>query len=189
MAKYIDNQKFNEELRKFLIECDELEAKNEPIPAIPNYICESFMKIARGLGSTHRFSRYTYLDDMVSDAIEACVTKVRCFDYNKYSNPFAYFTQICWFAFIGCTGEEYKQKKIIYRACENMSLEDFNLNSDDEDVKNDYLEFLRENIDQRELDRIHQAETERKFVHRMLTKPKQKEKEDAPVVGNELVFE
>lgn len=174
MAKYIDNQLFNQQLTDYLVECDAAETDGNTAPPVPAFIAESFMKIAAGLGSTYRFSRYTFLDDMLGDAISACFIKIRNFDYNQYDNPFAYFSQICWFEFIGRINKEHKQKKIIYRACEKLSLEEFNLDSDDVDTNNQYIEFLRENIEQRELDRIRESENESKFVHRMITKQKAK---------------
>lgn len=187
MAKYIDNEEFNRHLTEYIILCENEEKNGREAPPIPNYIAEAFIKIANGLGSTYRFSKYTYLDEMIGDAISACVIKIRNYDYKTYNNPFAYFTQICWFAFIGRAGEEYQQKRIIYRACERLSLEDFNLDADDVDTNNQYLEFLRENIDQRELDKIRETEKEKKFVHRMLTKRKAAVQEK--VVDNELPFE
>ena len=191
MAKYIDNKEFNIQLREFLIECDQAEAAGQEIPQIPRHIADSFLKIAAGLGSTYRFSRYTYLDDMVGDAVSACIIKIRNFDYEKYDNPFAYFTQICWFAFIGRIGDEHKQKKIIYRACEQLSLEEFNLDADDVDTNNQYLEFLRDNIDQRELEKLRDSEREKKFVHRMITKTNAAKaaKPAVKLEPNSLVFE
>lgn len=190
MAKYVDNVAFNEKLTEYLILCEEAEQRGEEVPPVPNYIGEIFIKIATGLGNTHRFSRYTYLDELIGDAIEACFVKVRKYNYKKYNNPFAYFTQICWFAFIGKLGEEYKQKKIIYRVCEKLSIDDFNLDTDDVDVQNQYLEFLRENIDQREFDRIRQQENDKKFVHRMISKKTDEQDDEAQqITATALTFD
>ena len=175
MGKYIDNKAFNTSLTAYLQECDAAEAEGKEIPPIPNDIAVSFMKIANGLGSTHRFSRYTFLDEMISDAILACTAKIRNYDYKKYSNPFAYFTQICWFEFIGRISAEYEQKKAVYRVCEQLSLEEFHPDADDVDTSNAYLEFLRESIDRREFDKMHNEESAKKFVHRMLTKREKKQ--------------
>ena len=43
---------------------------------------------------------------------------------------------------------------------------------DDVDTKNQYLDFIRENFEQRELNKIRDSEKEKKFVHRMITKQK-----------------
>lgn len=175
MAKYIDNVKFYNDLIEYNNACNAAIDAGMPVPDVPNVLGKAYLDIAKGLASTYRFVNYTYKDDLIGDAVETCVKKTRNFDVTAYDNPFAYFTQICWFAFINYTGEEYKQKKIIYRACENLSLEDFNLDSDDVDTKNQYLEFLRENIEQRELDRLRQQTNDKKFVHRMITKQQVKE--------------
>ena len=172
MGKYVDNKEFNAKITEYLILCEEKEQVGEEIPPVPHYIGESFLKIAEGLGSIYCFSKYTYLDEMKGDAVIACLSKIRNYNFRKYDNPFAYFTQICWFAFIGRINSEDDEKKIIYKMCENMSLEEFNLDSDDVDTKNQYLDFIRENFEQRELNKIRDSEQEKKFVHRMITKQK-----------------
>lgn len=188
MAKYVDNKEFNAKITEYLILCEEKELAGEEIPSVPNYIGESFLKIAEGLGSTYRFSKYTYLDEMKGDAVIACLSKIRNYNFRKYENPFAYFTQICWFAFIGRINAEDDEKKIIYKMCENMSLEEFNLDSDDVDTKNQYLDFIRENFEQRELNKIRDSEKEKKFVHRMITKQKKVESPE-PSSSNQLKFD
>ena len=189
MAKYIDNKQFNIDLTEYLMLCEECEKDGKEIPQIPRNLAESFQKIATGLSTNVRFSRYTFIDDMISDGVLACITKIIKYDFRKYNNPFAYFTQICWFEFIGRIGEEYNEKKAVYRACEELSLFDFHLDADDVDTNNQYLEFLRENIDRRELERMQQPEDKKKFVHRMVTKKnKQEEIPDVINTSNALVF-
>ena len=41
-----------------------------------------------------------FKDDMIGDGIENCITYVDNFDPSKSTNPFAYFTQIVYFAFL-----------------------------------------------------------------------------------------
>lgn len=188
MAKYVDNKEFNAKITEYLILCEEKELLGEETPPVPDYIGESFLKIAEGLGSTYRFSKYTYLDEMKGDAVIACLTKIRNYNYKKYENPFAYFTQICWFAFIGRINDEDDEKKIIYKMCENMSLEEFNLDADDVDSKNQYIEFIRENFEQRELNKIRDSEKQKKFVHRMITRQK-KETTTQEETTNKLSFD
>lgn len=192
MAKYIDNKLFNQQLTDYLKLCDEQESLGNPTPLIPKEIGEAFIKIANGLGDAYRFSRYPYKQDMIGDGILACTAKIRNFDYKLFSNPFAYFTQICWFEFIGRIGIEEKEDKILYKVCEQLSLDDFNLDSDDIDTQNQYLEFLREKIDQRELEKIRDTtdNNKKKFVHRMLTQKKSvKEEKKEELPENTLPFE
>ena len=58
-----------------------------------------FFKIANGL-SYINFINYTYRSEMVSDGIENCLQYIHNFDPEKSKNPFAYFTQIIYYAFL-----------------------------------------------------------------------------------------
>ena len=53
-----------------------------------------------------------YKEDMVSDGIENCVQYINNFDPNKSKNPFAYFTQIVYFAFLRRIAKEKRQQSI-----------------------------------------------------------------------------
>jgi hypothetical protein len=46
------------------------------------------------------------------------------FDPAKSSNPFAYFTQICWYAFVRRIAKEKKQQYVKYKATENFGILD-----------------------------------------------------------------
>ena len=54
-------------------------------------------------------------DELVSDAIENCFLYFDNFDADKYSNPFAYFTQIIYFAFHRRISKEEKNRYIMYK--------------------------------------------------------------------------
>lgn len=73
------------------------------------YISESIVKIANHLSYLPNFSGYTYREDFVEDAILNCCEYVDNFNPNISKNPFAYFTQICWYAFIRRIMKEKKQ--------------------------------------------------------------------------------
>jgi DNA-directed RNA polymerase specialized sigma subunit len=57
------------------------------------------------------FSGYTYKEDMISDGIENCLLYIDNFDPEKSNNPFAYFTQIIYYAFLRRIA---KEKKVLY---------------------------------------------------------------------------
>ena len=97
--------------------------KTEP-PPIPNYIGECFMKIAEGLSHKPNFINYTYRDEMMSDGIENCLMYFSNFDPTKSKNPFAYFTQIIYFAFLRRISKEKKQTYVKYKATEQMGILD-----------------------------------------------------------------
>ena len=56
---------------------------------------------------------------MVSDGIENCLQYIHNFNPEKSTNPFAYFTQIIYYAFIRRIQKEKKQLYIKYKAIEN----------------------------------------------------------------------
>ena len=122
---FIDNKKFFEAMSTYHKEC--LEAKKEklPRPRIPNYIGKCFLDIAEHLSMRPNFSNYMYRQDMVMDAVENCVTYAHRFDPSKSSNPFSYFTQVCWYAFIRRIGKEKKQIEICDKIIERSGFEEF----------------------------------------------------------------
>ena len=69
-------------------------------PPITNYIGECFLKIATHLSYRPNFINYTYREEMISDGIENCLQYVHNFNPEKSDNPFAYFTQIIYYAFL-----------------------------------------------------------------------------------------
>ena len=119
---YINNNAFYEEMIKFKALCDEAKVLNKITPIIPNYIGQCFLHICQKLSSKSNFVNYTYKDEMVSDGIENCITAVYSFDPLKSSNPFAYFTQIAWNAFIRRIHREKKQQYIKHKNYQNSML-------------------------------------------------------------------
>ena len=71
-----------------------------------------FLKIANGLSHKPNFMNYTFREDMVSDGIENCLQYIHNFNPNKSNNPFAYFTQIIYYAFIRRIQREKKQTHV-----------------------------------------------------------------------------
>lgn len=122
--EYINNQDFLNALVDYKEKVKESKDLNIDKPRIPNYIGECFLKIANNLAKRPNFYSYTYKDEMISDAIENCLMYFENFDPNKSSNPFAYFTQICWYAFIRRIDKEKKQQYIKYKATESFGILD-----------------------------------------------------------------
>jgi len=80
-------------------------------PRIPNYLGECFLKIATHLSYRPNFVNYMYREDMISDGIENCVQYINNFDVER-TNPFAYFTQIVYYAFLRRIQKEKRQMEI-----------------------------------------------------------------------------
>tara|TARA_Y100000593_G_C4206494_1_gene284579 strand:+ start:67 stop:609 length:543 start_codon:yes stop_codon:yes gene_type:complete len=117
---YVDNEEFLSALIKYKKICYEAEQSGEDQPVIPEYIGKCFLEIANGLSFRPNFINYTYKDEMISDGIENCVQYCRNFDPDKSKNPFSYFTQIIYFAFLRRIEKEKKQsyvkQKITYQS-------------------------------------------------------------------------
>ena len=112
---YVNNADFLAALIEYKKACDEAKKKNKPDPQIPNYIGECFLKIADHLSRKPNFISYSFRDEMIADGIENCLMYFRNFDPEKSKNPFAYFTQIIYYAFLRRIMKEKKQLYVKYR--------------------------------------------------------------------------
>ena len=93
-------------------------------PQIPNYIGECFLKIGEHLSRKPNFISYSFRDEMIADGIENCLMYFRNFDPAKSKNPFAYFTQIIYYAFLRRIMKEKKQLYVKYKATEQFGILD-----------------------------------------------------------------
>jgi hypothetical protein len=121
---YINNPDFLKALIDYKAACKQAKKDKKSPPPIPNYIGECFMKIAEGLSHKPNFINYTYRDEMMSDGIENCLQYFENFDPDKSNNPFAYFTQIVYFAFLRRIQKEKKQLYVKYKATEQIGILD-----------------------------------------------------------------
>ena len=121
---YINNADFLAALVEYKAKSLEAKKNNTPEPPIPNYIGECFMKIAEGLSHKPNFINYTYRDEMIGDGIENCLMYFENFNPDKSNNPFAYFTQIIYFAFLRRIAKEKKQTYVKYKATEQFGILD-----------------------------------------------------------------
>tara|TARA_Y100000034_G_scaffold120693_1_gene163943 strand:+ start:10 stop:630 length:621 start_codon:yes stop_codon:yes gene_type:complete len=115
---YVDNERFLKELIKYHNAIKR--AKTDKRPKMPAYLGECFMLIAEHLSYRPNFINYPYRDEMISDGVENCLQYVDRFDPKKSQNPFAYFTQIIFYAFLRRIQKEKKQMHIKYRVAEQQ---------------------------------------------------------------------
>jgi hypothetical protein len=97
---YVDNKAFLVAMSEWRDKCKEAEEEGEINPPLTNYIGECFLKIATHLSYRPNFINYSYRDEMISDGIQNCLQYAYNFDPAKSKNPFAYFTQIIYYAFL-----------------------------------------------------------------------------------------
>jgi len=128
---YINNADFLKALVEYKEACDKAQVENKSEPPIPNYIGECFLKIADHLSRKPNFVSYSFRDEMISDGIENCLMYFKNFDSTKSKNPFAYFTQIIYYAFLRRIMKEKKQLYVKYKATEQFGiLDEFEMHED-----------------------------------------------------------
>ncbi len=123
---YVNNTDFLNALIEYKEKCDAAKAESKPDPRIPNYIGECFLKIAEHLSRKPNFIAYSFRDEMIADGVENCLMYFRNFDPTKSKNPFAYFTQIIYYAFLRRIQKEKKQLYVKYKATEQVVILDEN---------------------------------------------------------------
>ena len=82
------------------------------------------MQIAVHLSYKSNFINYGFREDMISDGIENCIQYIHNFDPDKSKNPFAYFTQIIYYAFLRRIQKEKKSLYVKYKSLENSQIMD-----------------------------------------------------------------
>ena len=119
-SHYVDNKQFFEEMKKWKVVVKEAEESGESKPPVTDYIGDCFLKIAEHLSYRPNFINYPYREEMVGDGIENCLMYASNFDPDKSTNPFSYFTQIIYYAFLRRIQKEKKQDYVKYRCFEIM---------------------------------------------------------------------
>lgn len=116
LVYYVDNKRFYDACLNHYNKVQTAKEQSKPNPQISNYIGECLMKIAQKMTESSHFRGYDFKEDMIGDAIENCILYFNNFDPIKYKNPFSYFSQICYFAFLRRIGKErdriYNQYKL-----------------------------------------------------------------------------
>lgn len=108
---YVNNKDFHLALIEHKKKVDLAKKKGLPPPRISNYLGDCFLKIANHLSYRPNFVNYMFREDMISDGVENCVHYINNFDTER-TNPFAYFTQIVYYAFLRRIHKEKKQMEI-----------------------------------------------------------------------------
>lgn len=113
---YIDKAEFYAALVDYRKQCEAEALLGKDRPTVSNYIGSCFLGIAKGLAMKYNFRGYSYIKDMESAAVETCLKNIMSFDPVKSENPFSYFTQVVFYAFLGVIAKEKKQAVIKQKA-------------------------------------------------------------------------
>jgi DNA-directed RNA polymerase specialized sigma24 family protein len=147
-AHYIDNKEFYAKISEYKELCNEAEAAGDERPPVTQYLGECFIKIANHLAYRSNFINYTFREEMVLDGIENCLTYIHNFDPDKSKNPFAYFTQITYYAFLRRIQKEKKHQDTKMKYLQSVDLEAIleDLN-EGEQGSNEFVAWMREQLD------------------------------------------
>ena len=129
---YVSNKDFLVAMKEYKKKCVAAEKAKKPRPPITDYIGECFLKIANHLSYRPNFINYTYKEDMISDGIENCLQYVKNFNPEKSKNPFAYFTQIIYYAFLRRIQKEKKQTHVKNKMIEKGHFESWTVMDGDD---------------------------------------------------------
>lgn len=119
---YINNKDLYNSIIIYKATLREAELQNKQKPRVPDYIGLALIKICTNLAKKGNFSGYTY--DLIGDGIVDCIAAVDNFNPEKTNNPFAYFTQIAWNAYLRRIHKEKKQTYIKHKNYETSFLLD-----------------------------------------------------------------
>jgi len=121
---YVNNKEFLAAIINYRQDVAIAKTKGQSKPRVPEYIGECFLKIATHLSYRPNFVNYMFKDDMICDGIENCLQYIDNFNPEKSQNPFAYFTQIIYFAFLRRIQREKKQLDIKTRILEKSGFDE-----------------------------------------------------------------
>jgi hypothetical protein len=135
---YVDKKEFYDEMCKYvkLRKQEDIQARKEkislpngrhPYPTPPSdLIAKNIYNIANNFSYSYKFINYTYKDMMITEALWSCLRYCDRFNPKLSDNPFAYFTQITYHAFLKVINGEKKitniKKKLLdAHFCEHVS--------------------------------------------------------------------
>lgn len=122
IVHYVNNSDLLKAIVQFKKDCRLAKREGTTKPKIPEYVGKCLLQIAENLSHKFNFVAYTFRDEMIGDAIENCCMYFDNFDPKKSKNPFAYFTQITYYAFLRRIHKEKRQLYAKYKATEQLGV-------------------------------------------------------------------
>ena len=148
---YVNNKEFLQAMIGFRDSVMLAEKNGEVRPRVTPYIGECLMKLAVHLSHKPNFINYTFKEEMISDGIENCLQYIDNFNPEKSQNPFAYFTQIIYYAFLRRIQKEKKHLYTKYKLTDEVSVMGLDRSSQEHDtdtyINSKTSEWSREHVD------------------------------------------
>lgn len=147
---YVSNSELYEEFVKWNNSIKEAESLGKDRPQIPNSIGLAFVQIATNLArKSNWLSNSKWIEEMIGDGIEDCVRYAHKFDVEKSKNPFSYFTQTSYYAFLRRILKEKKNDYVKHKSMLNALATNADyMDEIDDDVNIEMLEYNQDNIEQ-----------------------------------------
>ncbi len=154
---YVHNATFSQAVVEYVAKLNAAKEAGEPLPIVPDYIADCFMRISEGLSHRPNFIRYTYREEMVMDGVENALRAIENYNIEAATrtgkpNAFSYFTTIIWYAFLRRIAKEKKQQDIKMKYMTSAGADmyaTFSASSPAEAaVVLNYVDTLRSRIDQ-----------------------------------------
>lgn len=114
-VNYVNNKDFHEAIVEYRKKVKKCEKEGKDPPRIPDFIGSCILKIAQGLSNKPCFSSYSFKEEMISDAIENAILYFHNYNPEMGQNPFAYFSQISYFAFLRRISREEEIRYSLYK--------------------------------------------------------------------------
>lgn len=134
MAEYCNKKDMLDEIAKYRKAYLEAKNNNTELPSVSNELAKMFIDITTGIARRPNFSGYSYIDEMKSRALFACLNKAHCFDPEKSDNPFGYYSRVIWREFLNVLKEEEKESYIKAKAFYNSEFASYDISEIDSDV-------------------------------------------------------
>jgi len=163
---YVNNKDFLAAMTAYRESVLSAAEKGEPKPRVTEYIGECMVKIANHLAYKSNFVNYTFREEMILDGIENCITYIDNFNPEKSKNPFAYFTQITYYAFLRRIQKEKKQLDTKYKYIQNLDLQAILDGEEGQHGSAEFVEYMRKQIDDSEKHKAQYAEQDKKVPKR-----------------------
>ena len=152
---YVNNADFSQAVVDYVTVLNEARKQQQTLPVVPDYIAQSFLRIAEGLSHKSNFVRYTYREEMFMYAVVNCLKAIENYNLEAATrsgkpNAFSYFTQISWYAFLRRIAKEKKQQDIKAKYITQSGIEEFIASTEDKAAKQvaqRFVDTLRDRID------------------------------------------
>ena len=150
MNHYVNNKDFFAAMVEFRESVNVAKAEEKPRPRVSDYIGHCIKEIAVNLARKPNFMNYPFRDEMIGDGIENSLMYIDNFNPEKSQNPFAYFTQIIYYAFLRRIQKEKTQLYTKYKMMEDMDWQTYEQGLGDSpvEIRHEHTDWSQEYISQ-----------------------------------------